>query len=584
MLDVTSMNTIAQLRHPAYSMTNQEWQKWRLTMAGGRLFINAYLRQYSTREDSDDFLLRSSLTYCAAYAKSSIKEIINAVYQRMRDITRVGGPDSYVNAVAGRQGGVNLEGMSMNMFMGQKILPELLSMGQVGMYVDMPEITQTQTLADTYGVRPYIYYYAVEDILNWVYTDMELRSILLRDTIYSYDDETGMPDGTTQRYRYVWKNQQNEIYVRTWEGDRADETLREYRLLGLKRIPFHIIDIGESLLTDIADHQIALTNIESSDIGYILQSNFPMFTEQSNSKISPTNTKKPGETPGETPTGPTVGRTYPLGAERPGWIAPPADPLRVSMEKQKALKEEIRHLVHLAVSNLSVSRESADSKHVDNQGLEAGLAFIGLTLEHAENFIAERWCEYVGEETLIPNVKYPSQYSLKSDTERRADAKAILEIKEQVPSTLGRKELIKLAARTLFDGRVQPDIMDSILDQIDAASFISGIPADIDLDVKNGLVTRDIASQARGYPAGQAAKANAEYIERLRLIQETQTIGVNGGAGQNPASDGKTGPTDPNQPDGTTGKLKNPAARGVPDLSPNPDANAQQEKAPLTQP
>ncbi len=556
---------ITSMRHPTYTLFNEEWLKWRITMLGGKVFLDKYLFKFSCREDDEDFANRKKLSYCAAYAKSAIKEVINAIFQRMRDITRVGGPDDYISAVEGREGGVNREGMSMNMFMGQKILPELLSMGKVGIYIDMPEKIEGATLADTYQNRPYLYFYRVEDILNWNYTDQELRSVVLRDTIYTYDQKTNMPNGTACRYRYIWQGKDNRVYVSTHDektDPKTNKTIpynsKNYQL-GLKRIPFILVDIGQSLLTDISDHQIALTNLESSDVSYIFKSNFPIFVKEKDNLIQPTHTKPPGsdnpdEEPGEVQVGPTVGISYPQGSNPPSFISPPTEPLQVSIEKQNAIRDQIRNLVHLSISSLVVSRASADSKQFDNQGLEAGLAFIGLTLEHAENFIGERWCEYKAS-LAIPTIKYPSQFSLQSDQDRRAAAKALFEMRDDVPSTEGRKELVKLAIRSLFDGRVSPEVMDNILDEIDAAKFVSGRTEDVERDKEAGLVSTGTASIARGYAPDEAAKAKNEFMERLKFINETQTAGGPGGRA-----------------------LPNPAARGVPDASPNPAKDAKAEK------
>lgn len=591
MFQVTAeeLGMISQLRHPQYQWALEEWTKWRLTMAGGKIYLDTYLQKFSEREDDDDFLLRKKLSYCSSYSKSSVWEIINAIFQRMRDITRDDGPDSYINAVAGRDGGVNREGMSMNMFMGRKVLPELLSMGKVGVYVDMANDIEGTTLADTADKHPYFYHYAVEDILNWNYTDQELRSVLLRDLIYSYDEKTGMPNGTEIRYRYIWQAYSGEIYAIAYTGEWQETGKKktfivnsrvEYQL-NLKRIPFVIIDIGQSLLTDIADHQNSLTNLESSDINFLFRANFPIYTEQQNNKIAATHQKKPGENDGEIVTGAMRGRTYPLEAARPDFIHPSPEPLKASMLKEDAIKTEIRHLIHLAVSKLTPQHESAASKSLDNEGLEAGLAFIGLTLEHAENFLAQRWTEYLGgPEPTSPTVKYPSQYSLVSDTERRSAAKDIFNMRDDIPSTLGRKELVKLAVQTLFDGRVSPDTMDNILNEIDSANYVSARPDDIERDVKNGLVSKGTASVARGYDVKEAPKANDEYIQRLKFIADTQTKGGAGGRSipGEPNNKGNQSQTDPANPNGTTGQIENPAARGVPDLAPAPIANAQAEK------
>ena len=48
----------------------------------------------------------------------------------------------------------------------------------------------------------------------------------------------------------------------------------------MTRIPFILLDIGESLMKDVANHQIALLNLGSSDVSYALKANYPFYTEQ----------------------------------------------------------------------------------------------------------------------------------------------------------------------------------------------------------------------------------------------------------------------------------------------------------------
>lgn len=75
--------------------------------------------------------------------------------------------------------------------------------------------------------------------------------------------------------------------------------------------------------------------------------------------------------------GATHGRAYDKGMQQPAFINPSGEPLKASLELQERLKRDIRELVNLAVSSLAV-RVSAESKAMDNQGLEAGLSYIGL--------------------------------------------------------------------------------------------------------------------------------------------------------------------------------------------------------------
>ena len=109
--------------------------------------------------------------------------------------------------------------------------------------------------------------------------------------------------------------------------------------------------------------------------------------------------------------GTTYGMTYGKNLNQPAFINPSPDPLRASMQLQEKMEGDIRRIVQLAVENLA---SSAEAKSKDNQGLEAGLSFIGLVLEHGERLISEYWAAYEQSDPTkrqIPTVKYPDRYS-----------------------------------------------------------------------------------------------------------------------------------------------------------------------------
>ena len=216
-------------------------------------------------------------------------------------------------------------------------------------------------------------------------------------------------------------------------------------ILNITKIPFVLLEISDSLLSDVADYQISLLNLASSDINYALKSNYPFYVEQYDWKADAPYMKP--AVPGVTATtqttwdpatltslvtqekvkeikvGSATGRRYPIGTERPGFIHPSSEPLAISMQKQEQLKTEIRQLVHLAISTLSSTRQSAESMGLDNQGLEAGLSYVGLELQHAERKIAEYWAMYEGGGDAA-SINYPTQYSILSDSDRRAAAQS----------------------------------------------------------------------------------------------------------------------------------------------------------------
>jgi hypothetical protein len=580
-------------RHPTYNEAN--FTKFRYVKTGGRPFIEQYLERHE-KEDPTVFQHRKNLSYCPSFAREAVLEVGHAMYQRLHDVTREGGSKTYLDCVEGEGGGVDGEGSTMTNFMGRKVLEELLFMGRVGIFIDNIPIAGP-TRADVTG-HPYCYIYNAENILNWT-TDPNkpefLTALLLRD-VYSELDKNGLPMQIVPRYR---------LYQKVEEGVRVtlfDEAGKEKlyftdpsgikvsnKLLNLIHIPFCMGDIGTSLLQDTADYQIAHMNLASSDIWYAWASNFPFFTEQYDPfqqqflKTRPEKAADFEPPPGfedilgteeeivaqtvefsvskksvprapqndatEITVGPSTGRRYPIGTERPAFIHPSSEPLRASIEKEEQLKFEIRQLVFLAVSNLQAKMASAESKAFDNQGLESGLAFVGLECETIERFIVRAWHEYEGQQNEQTKVVYPEQYSLKSDDERRKDAEEMRKLQTAVTSRKFQKRVQKDIVRILYGSRLSQKELAGFDKEIDASNAPTADPATIQIDHEAGLVSDATASEARGYEPGEAKKAAQDHAKRLIRIQQAQTP--------------------PNQ---------NAAARGLPDQSGSPNGDAEDEK------
>ena len=417
--------SIYHIRHPEYLYHQTDWQLWRDTYDGGDNFVTKYLEKYTAREATADYNTRKSLTPIPTFAKAAVNDIRNAIYQRMSDVSRVGGSRGYQQAIQGNQGGVDNHGTGMGAFLGFEALTELLTMGRVGIYVDNHMATG-YTVADSPKAMPYLYTYQIEDILSWTTSkhdeDSEFQAVLLRDRVIDYTtpDNLGLshqimlPQGDMERMRLVYINPVTKLVnVRFYNNDSIpvdpisnQPTTAGPIELNMTRIPFVMLDIGDSLLKDVCKHQIALLNLCSSDVSYALKSNFPFYVEQkdlrdvgSHLKLgnNPDNTASNGGQGGkqnELEVGPTQGRAYDLNTDRPGFIHPSSEPLEASIKLQEKLEDDIRKLVNLAVSNKTGRAISGDSKEMDNQGLEAGLSFIGLVLETAERKIATYWSTY----------------------------------------------------------------------------------------------------------------------------------------------------------------------------------------------
>jgi hypothetical protein len=511
---------MSNLFHPYYSADN--YIKWRLAFKGGSDFINRYLKKYSNREDQQDFNNRKAISYCPAFAKAGVNEIKNSIFQRMVDISRIGGSNNYQKAMAGELNGVDDHGNSMNSFMGKEVLPELLVVSKVGIYVDMPNAV-ADNLRDAQNLIPYIYTYKVEDIINW--DSDKYNSVYLRDTRFKYDEYTGFATGLVTAFRKTWKDDNGDVWVQTYD-DNEKEDSDPLHLKNLTKIPFIMSEISASLMEDVADYQIALLNVASSDISYAVKSNFPFYVEQYDPRAESSKFLKHQQEDSESEEvdlGVTTGRRYVKGMDAPGFINPSSEPLVASMAKQNQLKEEIRLLLNLSLTNIkTVGAVSAASKDKDQVSLESGLANIGLTLEKTEREIARIWSEYEGNKD-IPSINYPVNYSLRTSRDRLDEADTLNNLLTVLPSKTYQTEIGKQIARVMLNHTVNKDTIARIDAEINAAPNMVSNPDIIAKDVENGLVSPETGSKLRGYPADEAEKAKIAHAERLARITAAQT-------------------------------------------------------------
>jgi hypothetical protein len=569
---------ITSVRHPDFLEDEMYWWEYRECYNGGSRFVDKNLKKFSTRETDEDFKTRKFFTPIPSYAKAAVTDVRNSIFQRLRDVTRRGGSTNYMRACAGEIGGIDNKGQSMQSFLGIDVLTELLVMGRVGVYTDMPVLSGFRTMADEGNARPYCYFYRVEDILSWAVAKPEepgdFTAILLRDRGVDYNQGFAhgvvLPSGGYNRYRLLWVDP-SDRKVKMKLFDEKNNPIDLYGNpkfdnegvipLELERIPFTMLNIGGSLLKDVYKHQVALLNLGSSDVSYVLKANFPFFIEQKDMRAVGAHLKKFVDDDGTGVTtdnsgvgsdarnGITHGRTYDLKADAPSFIHPSSEPLMASIKLQEKLEDDIRKIVNLAVQNKMGKRAtSAEALKLSDQGLEAGLSYIGMVIEGAERRVAEHFAAYESRDPAqrnIATIKYPDRYSLKNDDDRIKEAKELSDLMYTVPGNTVKKELSKNIVTTLLAGKVDTATIDKIFAEIDKAGYTTSNPEIIRAAVEAGLCGDETGSEAMGFNDDEYLKAREDRVLRAKQIMEAQSqvkIAEAGG-------------------------MANAAARGVPELA-----------------
>ena len=526
--------TLASIyRKPLYNDSWSEWSKFRDIMRSGKDFVETYLEKYTTRETNEEFAIRKNITYNPAIARAAVLKIKNSIFQRLADVTRTGGPRSYLEAANGTCPlGVDLAGRSMNQFLGKYILPEMLSMKAVGVMVDKEVLSTEVQLLNQAVQHPYLYTFAVEDIINTVYVNNTLTKVFLRRNVETNDDQLGLIVDNDVDYLYMEKTPMGILWKRFLEGDELGEPVAQGMLL-ISEIPFVLFEIEQSLLTDVADYQIALLNIESGDVNYCWKGNFPFYTEQDSLQGADF-----AKTTGfDSATGAALstltdkdyrrstrgqsGRIYGPNMDRPGFIHPSSEPLMASIKKQEAMKNAIEYLVGINLESLASS--SAESKAQGQSLKEEGLSVIGLELERAERQIAEIWRQFEGESERT-TIDYPNNYSLRTDSDRRAEASELIEEGQKFSSQTLQRAIAKRSARLLMTHGVSEREWAVIDHEIDTATVVFSDPKIIADHFEKGLVSRETAIEdLLGLPEGEAQKAEDDRIKTIKAAVAAQT-------------------------------------------------------------
>lgn len=546
--------TIVDARHPLYAQEAAIWKKWRLCYEGADNFREAYLYRYSKREDDDDFANRKKITYIPGHARAVINIIRNGLAVRLPDVVRKGS-EAYLQAMSTDVDGFKT---SMTTFVALEITPLLLVQAKRFVVVDAPPTKEGVTKAEDLGA-PYLYTVDAEDVLSWSYRDEGgFKAILIKLSKDIEDPDTGLVVDTQTIFRFMRYVEQGETFkgecgtefpgpgvliqtldeagklLNTTEDENGEEPCQ---FLQIDAIPVVEFSLVASIMAEIADHQIALLNLASTDMDFVWRGNFPLYTEQQPKKtgsIRPRGTKRrkadeavdsddplAGADPGtgrnstQRRTGVGKGIGYKEGMERPGFISPATSNLTVSMEKQESIAKEIRVLVDLALVSLSVRavEQSGKSKEADRVGEEAGLAYIGNALETGEREIAKYWHMMSGETNVETEVKYPENYSIATPTERREAASQLRDLHSTVRSATFQKIIDKRIAEVLLKGITDPEDIVKVLKEIDDQAFLDDDKeraAVIQKDVTAKIVSRGTAAELRGYGEDEAEKVRAD--------------------------------------------------------------------------
>lgn len=510
-----------------------ELERWRLIKQGGDAFVSEFLvkKEYET---SVDFAARTLITPDPCTASSAIDDLINTFSARL-DVTRSGGSQEFQQVISGRLGGVDRQGTDMQTFIIRDSLPELCYMSMHGWLIHNFEEGDQDEFK-----TPYIIPYRAEDIYNWAYVNNKLVAVALRSDA-AIIDEDGFSTDSVEVFR-VFKLVDGKVvtHLENTEGIQIDpvtlQPASSEQTLNLDEIPFVFVRLPVPLLQRIDKYQIAVLNLQSADIDWLSTGNMTIYVEQTPLHNNLPQVKKPDDPTAEpivnqVVIGNKVGRSYAMNAKAPEFIAPPADPIKVSMEKQKDLKDQVKDILKTQLNTMSLaSSESIDKL---SQGLEAGLFVIGVAYLTAEIKFARIFSKYEGKGEDTSKIAYPTKYELRTEEARLNKAVELKKIQKSVGSNIAKQHLEIQVIQTLLEGRIPSDQYDAAVAEIMDDDFVIYDAETVINLTEQGIISRALASGAMGAPATDVQTAMDEHLERIKAVQLSQTVGS--GAAAEPA-------------------------------------------------
>lgn len=505
-----------------------DWTEWRYCYQSGRQFRDEYLQRFSDRETKAEFARRRDyLTPIPSYARLEINRVKNAISQRLPDVIRRGGTVAWQEAMDGMGRGVDRRGSSMNSYTAKYLLPEILVMQRVGVLVDAPRVNGDTAADVPQNFQPYLNYYPVEHIERLIPAPVESPSdwsaVMVRDIKREFDVATGVgQDVTTFRYYYLDPDRGDRLTIALM-SDQGEE-LRAPIFTNLEKVPFVLYDILESLIRDVASYQIAHLNLMSGDTSYAMDANYPFMVRQRGNAI-PAHLLDNDD---EADVGIQKGLWYDKGLNAPGFISPPTEPMKVSLELRKQFKEEVHELVTGALASLG-----------EDGSMESGLAFIGQCLEDAESRLWDHWAAYEQanpSRRKYPQVLYPEDWSLKTDEQRLTEANAYIDLMNKLPGQLGKKAAAKAAYDRWLRGRLPVKEIDKIKKEVDDAPYSISDPAVVIKAKKEGIFSVETSALALGANEDEAEKAKKDKQDTQKAIAAAQMDQQQGGPGNPNAS------------------------------------------------
>jgi hypothetical protein len=421
--------------HPEYEMLLPRWLFFLDSYEGGFDYTQNphYLFSHS-RESAEDRAFRLRRVVYYNYCRSIVDLYISYIYKK--EIVRESENVNYLNFLKD----VDLKGNDIDTMMSRYIAPLSQVFGVVYVVVDMPQVKeQFNTSYDEklLGIRPYISVVSPLNLIDWELDPFgRFRWVKLREKLSS--NRSPFEEFKQQEYVYrIWTD--DKWYLLDKEGNFLNQHGAEGEAHPLGVVPvvavyneksmMHSLS-GISALQDIAPCCQKIYNLASLLDEFLYKQCFSFLAW-------------PGDVDVERLGVNNLATYDPEARTLPAYITPPTDPAKFIESQIEKNIEEIYRLARIKYIAVSSQAESGVARSIEFHDTNNILARKALSLQQAENEIAELFFRWIGEPNDV-NIIYPREFNIRAVNEEIEESIKVmsLELSKTLNARIG-KRLVK---------------------------------------------------------------------------------------------------------------------------------------------
>jgi len=425
-------DSVIDTRHPEWEEFSALWKKYRLAYLANEEYYTSTVDKFSTKESDEQWRGRIKKAYNALPCKNYVSKMQNMTWRKRYDY-EYSADDAFVNELV--QNDVDGKGSSLFNYHVNSLLKWVPTYGRVWIYTAMHSFTGMITLEEQMeqGLNPYLITVSPENVVNWKYKENSQSEFdaLLMKTVDEKINQWGFCD-----YKKVYMLYRPDGITKY--DDEGNKLVEYGNTIG--KVPFSLIDIGESFLSDIVRIACAAVNLASGNYNFLEKSNFPLLTQKGQEKLE----------------------GFDAGAQKGVFLGPDGELKYTeyptgSLDFNAATMEKLQELADRAASQKYESiathvRQSGESQKENFKDVDAALSWINHTISEGLGQAIEFMGDYLGKPGVELSYSPPVTYLNESADEMVLRAQNILDIAADAKSTEMKAALSRNAYSPLLTG------------------------------------------------------------------------------------------------------------------------------------